>query len=310
MLKLNTGHQIPIIGLGTYKSDKGEVSQAVQDAIDVGYRHFDCAWFYHNESEVGVGIQAKIQDGTVKREDLFVVTKLWNNFHAKECVVPMLKQQLKSLQLDYIDLYLIHWPFGFKETSDSWPVDEGSAAYSDVDYLETWQGMEECVELGLARAIGISNFNSAQITRLLNAVKIKPSVNQIEVNPNINNKKIIQFCKEKGIVVTGYCPLGRVDCANDPDIPKPTIFDERVIAMAEKYKKTPAQIILRYLINLGITVIPKTVTKKRMIENLNVFDFDLEGEETDYIDSLNKNVRICSFSSFEDHKYFPFHLEY
>ncbi|KAF5271994.1 hypothetical protein FQR65_LT04975 [Abscondita terminalis] len=309
-LKLNSGDEIPVVGLGTYKSAKGEVSQAVKDAIEVGYRHFDCAWFYLNEEEVGIGLRAKIEDGTVKREDLFVVTKLWNNFHDKESVVPMLKQQLKNLGLDYVNLYLMHWPFGFKKEADCWPVDDVPNAYSDVDYLETWKGMEECVKLGLARNIGISNFNSEQIERLLNSANIKPATNQIEVNPNINNKKLIKFCKEKGIVVTGYCPLGRIDAAGDPNIPKPTVFDERVVAMADKYKKTPAQVILRYLVNLGITIVPKTVTKKRMIENLDLFDFDLDRDEVEYLDSLNKNVRICQFNYFKDHKYFPFHIDY
>ncbi|KAF5290042.1 hypothetical protein FQA39_LY14823 [Lamprigera yunnana] len=310
VLKLNNGQEIPIIGLGTYRSGKGEVSQAIKDAIDVGYRHFDCAFMYHNEEEVGIGLQAKIDDGTVKRKDVFVVTKLWNNYHEPTLVMPMLKQQLKSLQLDYIDLYLMHWPFGFIEKADLLPTDEGPSVYSDVDYLNTWKAMEECVTTGLTRSIGISNFNSEQIERLLNACIVKPVVNQIEVNPNINNKNLIEFCKTKDIVVTAYCPLGRLDLADDPTIPKPTILDKRVGVISKKHGKSPAQIILKYLIDLGITIIPKTVNKSRMMENANLFDFKLDQEDTEYIDSLNKNERICGFSAFKDHKYFPFNIEF
>lgn len=309
-IKLNNGYEMPIIGFGTYKSTEGEAYKIVKEAIDVGYRHFDCAYYYENEDEIGAAFSEKIADGTVKRDDLFITTKLWNNFHAKELIVPMLKGQLKSLQLDYVDLYLVHWPFGFQKDVGPWPIDKGPVAYSDVDYLETWEGMEECVRQGLARSIGISNFNTEQITRLLNSAKIKPAVNQIEVNPNINQKKLIRFCKDRDIVITGFCPLGRMYAYGSPNIPKPTLLDDRVVAMGAKYKKTAAQIILRYLVDLGITIIPKSSKRERMIENLAVFDFKLESLDIEYLDSLNRNVRICDFNEFKDHKYYPFNIEY
>lgn len=310
-LKLNNDKEIPIIGYGTFKSTEGEAYRIVKEAIDVGYRHFDCAYFYHNEHEIGAALTDKIKDGTVKRDDLFITTKLWNNFHAKDLVVPMLRSQLKSLQLEYVDLYLIHWPFGFKKDAEMDLSALDSSAYSDVDYLETWEAMEECVRLGLARSIGISNFNTDQITRLLNAAQIKPAVNQIEVNPNINQKKLIQFCGDRGIVITGYCPLGRMYAYEDSsDVPKPTLLDERVLAMREKYNKTAAQIVLRYLLDLGITIVPKSTRKERMIENLDVFDFELEKVDVEYLDSLDRSARICGFTDFKDHKYYPFNIEY
>ncbi|CAH0561256.1 unnamed protein product [Brassicogethes aeneus] len=245
-LKLNNGNEIPIVGLGTYKSKPGEVAQAVKDAIDAGYRHFDCAWFYGNENEVGLGLNAKIDDGTVKREDIFVTSKLWNNFHEKKCVLPKIKETLAALKLDYLDLYLIHWPFGFKENAPLWPVGEVDS-YSDVDYLETWQAMEECVKQNLTKSIGVSNFNAAQIERILENCTIKPAVNQVEVNPNLNQKKLIDFCKKHDIVITGYCPLGRSEFAGTPGFPDPTIFDPKVKEIGEKYRKTPAQVVLNYL---------------------------------------------------------------
>lgn len=302
-LKLNNGSDIPIIGLGTYKAIKGEATSAVKDAIDVGYRHFDCAWFYDNEEEVGLGIQAKIDEGVVKREDLFITTKLWNNFHAKEKVLPMLKEQLQKLKLDYVDLYLIHWPFGFKDDAGGWPINDGPGAYSDVDYIETWTMMEEGLKQGLVRSIGVSNFNSEQLERLLSVAKIKPVVNQIEIHPKLNQKKLIEFCKSKDIVSVGYCPLGQGTSTS-------AVFDEKVIEIGKKYQKTAAQIVLNYLVSLGVSVIPKTVNKTRMIENLNIFDFTLDEEDLRYMDSLNTNERICNVMYFKDHKYFPFAIDF
>ncbi|XP_044255967.1 aldo-keto reductase family 1 member B1-like [Tribolium madens] len=308
-LKLNNGREIPIVGLGTYKSPPGQVQEAVKAAISCGYRHIDCAWFYENEAEVGQGIHAKIADGTINREDIFITSKLWNNFHAKNSVVPMLRDSLKKLGLDYVDLYLIHWPMGFKETAPPLPPD--ASGYSDVDYLETWQGMEECVKLGLAKSIGLSNFNSEQIERVLQKCTIKPVVNQVEVNPNINQKKLIKFCKDRDIVVVGFCPLGRSNYVGlRPNFPSPTIHDPKVIEMGKKYNKTPAQVVLNYLVSLGISVIPKSVTPSRIEENINIFDFQLHKDDIAYLDSCNKNQRCSPQSNHADHKYFPFNIEF
>lgn len=297
---------MPIVGLGTYKSGTGEVEKAVKDAIDCGYRHFDCAWFYGNEDEIGKAIKDKINEGKVKREDLFITSKLWNNFHAKNKVVPMLKETLQSLQMSYIDLYLVHWPFAFKEDVSLWPINEGKAAYSDIDYLETWEGMQECVNLGLAKSIGVSNFNQSQIERLVAAATILPAVNQVECNPNLNQKPLIAACKQHGIVITGYCPLGRSENAGTPGFPDPTINDPKVIEMAKKYNKSPAQVVLRYLASLGVSVIPKSVTKSRIQENINIFDFVLHDDDVAYLDSCNKNKRVCPLTYYADHPHYPF----
>ncbi|XP_044748308.1 aldo-keto reductase family 1 member B1-like [Coccinella septempunctata] len=310
-LKFNNGLEIPIIGLGTFNSPPGQVTEAVKVAIDAGYRHIDCAWYYGNEAEVGEGIAAKIKEGIVKREDLFITSKLWCNYHEKEKVVPMLRDSLKNLKLEYLDLYLIHWPFGFKEEAGPWPTEGGPDAYSDVDITETWTGLEEAQELGLVKSIGVSNFNKTQIEKILNACKIKPVCNQVEVNPNFNNEKLINFCQGKDIVVSGYCPLGRVDSYGKPRIPKPTIFDPKVAEIGKKYDKTPAQVVLNYLIaKLGVVVLPKSVTKSRIIENFNIFDFQLDKEDIDYIDSTHKNVRVCLAPYFGNHKDYPFHDDY
>jgi len=309
-IKLNNGFDMPVLGLGTYKSNPGEVEKAVSCAIDIGYRHFDCAWFYGNEAEIGKALKEKINEGKVKREELFITSKLWSNFHAKEKVVPMLKETLAAFQMDYIDLFLIHWPFAFKEEAALWPKNEGKSAYSDIDYIETWKGMEECVKLGLVKSIGVSNFNAKQLERILANCNIPPAVNQVECNPNLSQKRLIAFCKENNIVITGYCPLGRSENAGTPGFLEPTILDPKVTAIGQKYGKTAAQVVLNYLITLGITVIPKSVTESRIKENFNVFDFALDEEDIKYLEGCDKNKRVCPATTFADHKHYPFNDEY
>lgn len=303
-LKLNNGLTIPSIGLGTYKSAPNEVKDAVEYAVSIGYRHIDTAKLYGNESEIGDALTNILRDGKVKREDLFITTKLWNNFHQKKSVVPQIKESLKLLKLDYVDLYLIHWPFAFKEDAELLPTD--SSAYSDVDYVETWEGMEECVDQGLAKSIGLSNFNEQQIDRVLQNCKIKPVINQIEVNPNLSQSELIKFCKDRHIVVTAFCPLERFGASRDPAYPGPTAQDPNVIEIAKKYNKTPAQIILRYLLELGISVIPKSVNPTRIKENFEVTDFDLDSEDIEYLKSRNKDARVSAMLQYKDHKYYPF----
>lgn len=259
---------------------------------------------------MGEGIREKIEDGTVAREELFITSKLWCNFHAKEKVVPAIKESLKAFKLDYIDLYLVHFPVAFKENAPILPADLNKDALADTDYLETWKGMEECVKLGLAKSIGVSNYNSQQLERTLANCVIKPVVNQVEVHPNLNQKKLISFCKERDVVVTGYAPLGRVERAGQPGFPQPTLLDPKVKEIGDKYGKTPAQVVLNYLISLGISVIPKSVTKSRIKENFNVFDFKLDKGDVEYLDSCNKNQRLVKFDIAKDHKYYPFNIEY
>ncbi|XP_077262529.1 aldo-keto reductase 1B-like [Temnothorax americanus] len=209
-ITFSDGYKMPMLGLGTYNSQMGNVKKAVKEAIDLGYRHIDTAFFYNNEKEIGEAVREKIKEGSVTREDLFITTKLWNNVHKEELVVPACKQSLANLGLEYVDLYLIHWPFAFKEGNDLLPRDAtGNLVESDVDYLETWRGMEECVRQGLTRSIGISNFNSEQITRSLKSAKIAPVNNQIEININLNQEKLVDFCEKHNITVTAYSPLGQ-----------------------------------------------------------------------------------------------------
>ncbi|XP_015514378.1 aldo-keto reductase family 1 member B1-like [Neodiprion virginianus] len=311
-VKFNNGKEIPVFGLGTWKSKPGEVTQAVKDAIDIGYRHIDCAHVYGNEKEVGAALKAKFAEGVVKREDLFITSKLWNTFHRPDLVEPALKTTLSDLGLEYIDLYLIHWPFGYKEDPTTlFPSNpDGTVAYSDVDYLDTWKAMEAVNKKGLAKSIGVSNFNSEQLERVVKNAEILPVTNQVECHPYLPQLKLSEFCKSKNIILTGYSPLGSPDRPwakpGDPQL----LEDAKLKELAVKYKKTPAQVVIRYQIDRGHVVIPKSVTKSRIAENFNVFDFKLAPEDIEYINSFDCNGRICPLDNVKTHKYWPFQIPY
>uniref|UniRef100_A0A8C9JZG1 Aldo-keto reductase family 1 member E2 n=1 Tax=Panthera tigris altaica TaxID=74533 RepID=A0A8C9JZG1_PANTA len=273
--------KIPALGLGTWKAAPGEVTEAVKVAIDAGFRHFDCAYLYHNESEVGAGIQRKIREGVVTRQDLFVVSKLWCTRHEKSLVKAACTKSLKALKLDYLDLYLMHWPMGFK-------------------------AMEDLVVTGLVRAIGVSNFNHQQLERLLNKpnLRFKPVTNQVECHPYLTQKNLINFCQSRDVTVTAYRPLGGssegVALLDDPVIQR----------IAQKYNRSPAQIVIRFQIQRNVIVIPKSVTPTRIRENIQVFDFELSETDMNDILDLDRNFRMCTLPTAKNHKDYPFNIEY
>ncbi|XP_065069696.1 aldo-keto reductase family 1 member A1-A-like isoform X1 [Rhopilema esculentum] len=319
-LKLFNGDEIPALGLGTWKSKPEQTEAAVAAAIDFGYRHIDCAWLYGNEKEVGHALNQKIRKGGLKREDLFITSKLWNTKHGAEDVMPALKTSLELLGLEYLDLYLIHWPIGLKAGDNPFPKDEhGHLLYSDVHYLETWEALEKCVDAGLVKSIGLSNFNSLQVEEVCSKARIQPAVLQVECHPYLNQSKLIEFCKKKNIVVTAYSPLGSPDRPwakpGDPYL----LDDPKIIKMAKKHNKSPAQICIRFQIERGVSVIPKSATPERIKQNSEVFDFSLTKHEMEEIESYNVPWRACIPKVVVDgkevardrkHPHFPFMTEF
>jgi len=291
---LNNGYTIPVFGLGTWKSKPGEVQAAVEKAIDAGYRHIDCAFVYGNEKEVGQALKKKFDEG-IDRKDLFITSKLWNTKHKAEDVRPALLQTLADLQLEYLDLYLIHWPIGWKEGDVIFPKDEaGNLLYSEVHYKETWPKLEDCVDEKLVRSIGISNFNSKQVDEVIGlASRHKPAVLQVEIHPFLVQTELIEHCKKHNVHVTAYSPLGSRDRpwgkADEPIV----LEDPTLLEIAGKYNKTTAQLCIRFQIQRGLSVIPKSVNMERIQQNSEVFDFEITEEDMKSITACNKPWRAC-----------------
>ncbi|XP_058525514.1 estradiol 17 beta-dehydrogenase 5 isoform X2 [Ochotona princeps] len=304
---LNDGHSIPVLGLGTYAPSevpKSKATEATKIAIDVGFRHIDAAYLYQNEEEVGQAIRSKIADGTVKREDIFYTSKLWCTFLRPELVRPSLEKSLKKLQLDYVDLYIIHFPAALKPGEDLLPRDEnGKVIFDTVDICATWEAMEKCKDAGLAKSIGVSNFNSRQLEKILNkpGLKYKPVCNQVECHPYHNQRKLLEFCKSKDIVLVAYAALGSNTNKQWVKKDNPVLLEDPVLnAMAEKYRRTPAQVALRYQLQRGIVVLAKSFNRKRMQENFQVFDFQLTSEDMKTIDDLDRNIQYFGGSTSEN----------
>lgn len=256
---LNNGTEMPVLGLGTYKADDGqEVKKAIKYAFDAGYRLIDTAAFYENEEGVGEAIR----NSGLSREEIFVTTKVWNDDHGYQNTLDAFEVSRKKLGLDYVDLYLIHWPVPGK-------------------YTETWKALEKLYKDGKVKAIGISNFLEHHIEELLKQAEVVPAVIQNEFHPRLVQQSLVDFCREKGIQYQAYSPLMRGELL-DNDLMR---------ELAEKHDKTVAQIIIRWDLQKGISTIPKSVHKERIEENADVFDFELSRKEMEQIDSLDRNER-------------------
>ncbi|WP_416375612.1 aldo/keto reductase [Salinicoccus roseus] len=257
---LKNGVEMPIIGLGVYKAEDGDqVKDAILAAIDAGYRHIDTASFYGNEKGVGEAIRAS----DVPRESLFITTKVWNDDLGYEETLKAFEISMDNLGLDYLDLYLIHWPI------------EGR-------YTEAWKAMEKLYSDGRVKAIGVSNFHRQHLEEVFSMCRVKPMVNQLEYHPHLAQKEMHEFCKMHDIQLEAWAPLKRGG-----------LFEEPIIqALVEKHGKTPAQIILRWDIQNRVSTIPKSVTPSRIQENIDVFDFELSDADMKKIDSLDSNQRM------------------
>lgn len=282
--------------------------EAVCHAIDLGYRHFDTAYYYQNEKQIGDAINTKMAEGLVTREDLFLTTKLWVTFHSTPHLIRQcLRESLDSLQLDYVDLYLMHFPYAMRSGSELVPFKEdGAFDFADeVDYLTVWSTMESLVDERLTKSIGVCNFNSKQLERLLGEARIKPVTNQIEVHPYLTQKTLASLCADNDIHITAYSPLSNPTNPFRADVPF-VLDDAKVKEIAAQYDKTPAQVLIRYQIQLGNITIPKSVSKARLEENRQVFDFELSQDDITILDGLNQGGRTCVIPGSEAAKHYPF----
>ncbi|XP_005386913.1 PREDICTED: prostaglandin-E(2) 9-reductase-like [Chinchilla lanigera] len=316
-VKLSDGHFIPALGYGTYKPEevpKSKTLEGTKLAIDAGFRHIDTAYTYQVEEEVGTVIKNKIAEGIVKREDIFLTSKLWCTSHRSEMVKPSLENSLRKLGLDYVDLYLIHYPVAMKPGEDLFPTDEkGKSLLDTTDILATWEAMEKCKDAGLTKSIGVSNFNRRQLEMILNkpGLKYKPVCNQVECHPYLNQSKLLDFCKSKDIVLVAYCALGSQRPKRWVDPSAPVLLEDPVLcAVAKKHQRSPAQIALRYQLQRGVVVLAQSFKENEIKENLQVFGFQLTSEDMKSLDGLNRNFRYAAAEFLADDPNYPFSDEY
>ena len=296
---LYTGAKIPAIGLGTFGSDRfsaDQIAEAVLGAIDMGYRHIDCAAVYGNEKEIGVSLQKAMKKG-VKREELWITSKLWNNKHAEEDVIPTCKQTLKDLQLDYLDLYLIHWPFPNHHDVgvDVNAHDPHAIPYIHENYMKTWRQMEKLVEMGLVRHIGSSNMTIPKLKLLLREAKIKPAANEMELHPHFQQPAMFQFCIDNKIVPIGFSPIGSPTRPDRDKTPDDTvdIEDPVIVKIAERLNVHPAVVCVKWAVQRGQVPIPFSIRPNEYRSNLNAVTLDpLTEEEMKAIEGIDKNNRL------------------
>ncbi|WP_125565195.1 aldo/keto reductase [Companilactobacillus insicii] len=260
---LSNGVEIPIVGFGTWQTPDGEVAkQSVKTAIEAGYRHIDTAAAYGNEDSVGEGIKAS----GIKRDDLFLTTKLWNDDHGYDSTIKAMDHSLKELDVDYVDLYLIHWPNPVK-FRDNW---------QEVN-AETWRAMEDLLESGKTRAIGVSNFRGEHLNELMQTANVTPMVNQIFLNPSDLQPDVVDYNNEYNILSEAYSPLGTGKIFQVPELQE----------MAKRYNKSVAQLVLRWSLQLGFLPLPKSVHADRIKENTQLFDFEISDDDMKTIDGLH-----------------------
>ncbi|MBK9925030.1 MAG: aldo/keto reductase [Anaerolineales bacterium] len=296
---LYTGAKIPAVGLGTFGSDRftaDQIAQAVLGAAQIGYRHFDCAAVYGNEKEIGVSLQ-KIMNSGISRKELWITSKLWNDKHAEEDVIPACKQTLKDLQLEYLDLYLIHWPFPNHHAPgvDVNSRDPHAIPYIHENYMKTWRQMEKLVEMGLVRHIGTSNVTIAKLKLLLRDAKIKPAANEMEIHPHFQQPELFQFCLDNQMAPIGFAPIGsptRPDRDRTPD-DTVDIEDPVIVKIAQRLNIHPAVVCVKWAVQRGQIPIPFSIHPDQYLNNLKAAVSEpLTEQEMQEIAGIDKNNRL------------------
>lgn len=284
--KLNSDFEIPAIGLGTWLAKESDVYNAVRTAIEVGYRHIDCAARYGNEEYIGKAIKDAIKSGDIKREELFVTSKLWNDCHFPSDVQPAIEESLKKLNLDYLDLYMMHWPVAIEKGTNE-PI-----SLKDLPISVTYKAMQELLNKGYTKSIGVANFSIKKLEELKSNCEIIPAVNQVEVNLYFQQPKLIEYCKNNGIIVTAAAPLSSQSRLVKPEGEKDPFEDIVVKEISEKYNCTIAQVILAFLMSKGIVIIPKSTNKERIKQNYDSTKIELSADDIKTLTSLDMNKRV------------------
>lgn len=313
---------MPTVGMGLWKLEKEQAADAVYEAIKIGYRHLDSACDYGNEREVGEGIKRALNDGLCTRDELWVTSKLWNTDHRPEHVRPALQKTLDDLGLEFLDMYLVHFPIALKHVPHEtrypaeWIHDpKANTPAMEIDAVplhETWGAMEELVEAGLVRNIGVCNYNTGLMHDLLAYSRIKPALLQIESHPYLTQEPLLRLCADRGISVTAFSPLGALSyVALDMATQQESVLEQAVVkAAAERVGRTPAQVVLRWGVQRGVSIIPKSSNPIRLKQNLELFDFALNDDEMKAISALNCNRRFNDPGVFCELAFGTFHPIY
>lgn len=301
-LKFKNGDEVHAIGLGTWKARGNDLKNAVKNAIYAGYRHIDTATNYGNEEIIGEALAEIFAEGSIFREDIFITSKLWNDAHGEGQVIPALEDSLKRLQLDYLDLYLIHWPVVFRNGVNVPKTLEDYISLDEVPIIDTWKQMEQAKKNELTKHIGVSNFSIKKLKDLISKVEIKPEMNQVEMHPLLQQKQLLDFCKKEEILMTAYSPLGsgdrssRLKAESEPDL----MEIPEIMEIAKKHNALPSQILIAWHTERGCAVIPKSTTKDHIISNFQSAGIELTSEDMDKIGKLDRHFRFITGKFFEE----------